>query len=301
MTDNTQAFLQGAGTSENDVQEALPAPGGGRLRRILSYVRRAVDDYRMIEEGDAVAVGISGGKDSLALLCALSDLRIFYPKHFTLHAIHLDPAFYAAGFCDEKMAKEQIDALRRFSEGRGVPFHVIDTHIAEIIFRVRREQNPCSLCARMRRGALHHAAKELGCGKIALGHHFDDAVETFFMNLFNEGRLGCFSPVTYLDRSDITVIRPLVYCPEKSIRYFAAGGALPVIESPCPADRDSERQRVKELLRQLEKDYDGLKHRVFGAMVRAGLDGFGTDGDRDGYGDGKDAAPASDASDGTAQ
>lgn len=248
----------------------------GNTRRLLSFLRRAVDDYNMIEDGDRIAVGVSGGKDSLALLVALAELRIFYPKRFELFAIHLDPGFYDAGFCEKDEALGKIAALQTFCDNLEVPLKVVETHIAEIIFKVRKEENPCSLCSRMRRGALHTAAKELGCNKMALGHHFDDAVETFIMNLFNEGRIGSFSPVTYLDRSDITVIRPMVYCPEKSIKYYTAHTeGLPIIESPCPEDRATERQRVKDLLYNLEKDYDGLKHRIFGAMQRADIDGFG--------------------------
>lgn len=248
----------------------------GNPRRLLSFVRRAVDDYEMINDGDKIAVGISGGKDSMALLCALAELRIFYPKKFELFAIHLDPAFYDAGFCDKEQTKKKIEELKAFSQSLLVPMTVIDTNIAQIVFKIRNEDSPCSLCSRMRRGALHNAAKELGCNKMALGHHFDDAVETFIMNLFNEGRLGSFSPVTYLDRRDITIIRPLIYCPEKSIKYYinhACG--VPVLETPCPADRDTERQKTKDLLYQLEKDYDGLKHRIFGAMQKADLDGYG--------------------------
>lgn len=248
----------------------------GNPRRLLSFVRRAVDDYEMINDGDKIAVGISGGKDSMALLCALSELRIFYPKKFELFAIHLDPAFYDAGFCDKEQTKEKIKELVNFSESLRVPMTVVNTNIAQIVFKIRNEDSPCSLCSRMRRGALHNAAKELGCNKMALGHHFDDAVETFIMNLFNEGRLGSFSPVTYLDRRDITVIRPLIYCPEKSIKYYINHAeGIPVLETPCPADRDTERQKTKDLLYNLEKDYDGLKHRIFGAMQKAELDGYG--------------------------
>lgn len=249
----------------------------GSTRHLLSAVRRAVDEYHMIEEGDRICVGLSGGKDSLSLLTLLCALRRFYPKKFELCAVHSDPAFYDAGFGTKEEAEAGISALREFCDFLEVPFHVERTHIAEIVFSVRKEENPCSLCSRMRRGALHGAAKALSCNKLALGHHFDDAVETLMMNLFNEGRIGCFSPVTYLDRRDITVIRPLIYCPEKSIRYFVSRSEnLPLIESPCPADKDSERKRVKDLLRSLEKEeYPGLKHRLFGAMQKADLDGFG--------------------------
>ncbi len=244
------------------------------VRRILSYVRRAADDYNMIEDGDRIAVGLSGGKDSLALVCALAALHRFYPKKFELCVITMDPGFYKAGFGDKEQNDKSLDALRRLCNELGVEFHLFETEIAKIIFDVRKEQNPCSLCARMRRGALHTYAKELGCNKIALGHHFDDAVETFMMNLFNEGRIGCFSPVTYLSRMDITLIRPMIYAPEKDIKYFVNHSNLPVLTSPCPADKNSDREKTKELLRNLEKENKGLKYRIFGAMQRAGVDGY---------------------------
>lgn len=244
------------------------------IRRILSYTRRAVDDYEMIRDGDRIAVGVSGGKDSLTLLCAMSALRRFYPKKFELLAIYLDTGFDKAGFTTQENTLAQRKIIQTFCDELDVPLHIEETQITNIVFNVRKEKNPCSLCARMRRGALHDAAKSQGYSKLALGHHFDDAVETFMMNLFNEGRLGCFSPVTYLDRRDITVIRPLIYTPEKDIRYFSGKAELPIIESPCPADRDSERARMKEILREFSKDYKGLKYRIFGAMQRAELDGF---------------------------
>ncbi len=249
-------------------------PYTDNIRRLLSYVRRAVDDYNMIQDGDRIAVGVSGGKDSLALLCALAALRRFYPKKFELLAIYLDPGFDKAGFTSAENAEAQRQKIRDICKEVDVPLFIGETSIAQIIFNVRKEKNPCSLCARMRRGALHEAAKSQGFDKLALGHHFDDAVETFMMNLFNEGRIGCFSPVTYLDRRDITVIRPLIYAPEKDIRYFANKAELPVTESPCPADRDSERARMKEILRDFSKEYKGLKYRIFGAMQRGNIDGF---------------------------
>ena len=251
-------------------------------RRMTSYVRRAVDDYGMIEDGDAIAVGVSGGKDSLALLCALASLHQFYPKSFRLEAITMDPGFYKAGFGDEAAAKAGFAAIGALCEQLGVRFTLFETDIAKIIFDVRKEKNPCSLCARMRRGALHENAKALGCNKIALGHHFDDAVETFMMNLFNEGRIGCFSPVTYLDRRDITLIRPLIYAKESAIRYFVSHSDLPLVQSPCPADKNSDREEMKQLLIALERQNKGLKHRIFGAMARAGVDGYKVGGVPDG-------------------
>ena len=231
---------------------------------LLSYARRAVDDYEMINEGDKIAVGVSAGKDSLALLVALAQMRRFYPKKFTLIAITVDMGF-------EGM---DLSPIKSFCEELDVEYHVVPTQISKIIFDIRKEKNPCSLCAKMRRGALHTAAKELGCNKVALGHHFDDVVETFMLNLFYEGRLGCFRPVTYLSRIDLHLIRPLIYMPEKDVRYFASKTELPVIKSPCPADKNTERERMKELLHDLERENKGLRYRIFGAMQRGNIDGF---------------------------
>ncbi len=235
------------------------------IKRILSYTRRAVDDYAMIREGEKIAVGISGGKDSLTLLCALSELRRFYPNKFELCAITIDMGF--EGGMDFTPIKELCASL-------DVPYHIVPTEIYKIIFEVRREPSPCSLCAKMRRGALHKAAKDLGCTAVALGHHFDDVVDTFMLNLFFEGRLGCFSPVTYLSRMDITLIRPMIYMPEKDARYFAQKLNLPVIKSPCPADGNTERAEMNKLLLDLERNNKGLRYRIFGAIQRGEIDGF---------------------------
>ena len=235
------------------------------MKRMLSYTRRGVDDYNMIEEGDKIAVGISGGKDSLALLCSLAYLRRFYPKKFELIAITIDMGF--EGGMD-------FTPVRELCEKLDVPYHIIPTEISKIIFDVRKETNPCSLCAKMRRGALHNAAKELGCNSVALGHHFDDVVETFMLNLFFEGRLGCFSPVTYLSRVGVKLIRPLLYMPEKDVVEFAKKNELPVVESKCPADKNTEREEMKTLLRTLERENNGLRYRIFGAICRGELDGF---------------------------
>ena len=245
-----------------------------QIRRILSYTRRAVDDFHMIEEGDRIAVGLSGGKDSLALLCSLASLRGFYPKHFELEAVTMDPGFYKAGMGSEAETREGFAHLAALCEQLGVHFTLFETELAKLIFDERKESNPCSLCARMRRGMLHDRAKELGCNKIALGHHFDDAVETFMMNLFNEGRIACFSPVTYLDRKKLTMIRPLVYAPEKDIRYFINHSDLPVLGSPCPMDKTSDRERYKKMLAAMDRENKGLKHRILGAMQKADIDGW---------------------------
>ena len=235
---------------------------------MLSFVRRAVDDYQMIEDGDKIAVGISGGKDSLALLATLAAMRRFYPKKYDIVAITVDMGFKDMDF----------SPVKRFCDELGVEYIIAKTEIAKIIFEVRKEPNPCSLCAKMRRGALHLAATEAGCNKVALGHHYDDAVETFMMNLFNEGRLGCFSPKSYLSNRKITLIRPMLYATEKDVIYFARRQELPVITSPCPEDHATERENTKNLLAALEKSNKGIKHRIFHAMCKAEIDGFKLNG-----------------------
>ncbi len=234
------------------------------LQRILSFTRRAVDDYNMIKEGDTIAVGISGGKDSMALLTSLAALRRFYPIPFSLCAITVDMGFPSADF----------SSIAAYCEKIHVPYRIEKTDIAEIIFDIRKEPNPCSLCSKMRRGVLHSAAKEMGATRVALGHHFDDAVDTFMLNLFFEGRVGCFSPVSYLSRADLHLIRPLLYAPEKDISYFIRHSDVPLLKSPCPEDHNTEREKMKELLVKLEREYPGLRHRIFGAMCRGEIDGF---------------------------
>ena len=234
------------------------------IKRVLSYTRRAVDDYEMIRDGDKIAVGVSAGKDSLTLLCALAELRRFYPKKFELSAITVDMGFEGADFT----------GIQKLCDELKVPYTVVPTEISKIIFDVRKEKNPCSLCAKMRRGALHTAAKELGCNTVALGHHFDDVVETFMLNLFFEGRLGCFQPVTYLSRMNLRLIRPMIYMPEKDVRYFAKNAELPVVKSTCPADGNTQREEMKQLLAKLDRENRGLRYRIFGAIQRGEIDGF---------------------------
>lgn len=234
------------------------------MKRVLSHVRRAVDDYSMIKEGDKVAVGVSAGKDSLTLLCALAELRRFYPNKFELIAITVDMGFEGTDF----------SSIQALCDELGVEYHIIETQISKVIFDVRKEKNPCSLCAKMRRGALYSSARALGCTSVALGHHFDDVVETFMLNLFYEGRIGCFQPVTYLTKTEITLIRPMIYMPEKDVRYFAGKNTLPVVKSTCPADGNTEREEMKQLLRALEKENKGLRYKIFGAIQRGEVDGF---------------------------
>ena len=239
------------------------------MQKILSLVRRCVEDYDMIAPGDRIAVGVSGGKDSLTLLAALARLREFYPVPFTVEALTLDmgPTSRTPG-----MDFTPVAGLCRALE---VPYTLIPTEIHRVIFDLRQEKNPCSMCAKMRRGALHEAMQARGLTKIALGHHYDDAVETFYMSLFFEGRLSCFQPVTYLDRTGITQIRPLLYCGESLVRHTAQRLELPVVHNPCLADGNTKRQEIKELIYQLQGRYPGLKARTFGAMQRLPLPAWG--------------------------
>lgn len=237
------------------------------MRRLLSRARAAVDDYRMIEPGDKIAVGVSGGKDSLLLLKVLCELKRFYSSEFQVVALTLDMRF---GKQDGDFSE-----IRKMCDEYGIEYVIKPTDLYEIIFEVRKEANPCSLCARMRRGILHEAAKELGCNKIALGHHLDDAAETFMMNLLIESRIGCFAPVTYLSRRDITMIRPLVYIREREIEAAAERLNLPVVESKCPANEITKREEVKRLLVDLSAQFGDVPERIIGAMQRGGIDRWG--------------------------
>lgn len=237
------------------------------MQKMLGYMRKAIQEFGLIEDGDRIAVGVSGGKDSVVLLRGLWHLRKFIGIEYELTAITLDPGF--EGVSGDYTPIEQL------CQEMEIPYILKRTQIGEIVFDVRQETSPCSLCARMRRGALHDAALATGCNKIALGHHYDDAVETFMMNLFNEGRIGCFAPKSYLSRKGLWMIRPMVFAPEKEVRRAAVRNNLPVVGSKCPVDGSTSRQRMKEFLERLDKENDGLKFRVFGAMRRAGIDGWG--------------------------
>ena len=234
------------------------------MRRILSRTRAAVDDYKMIQPGDKIAVGVSGGKDSLMLLKALCELKRFYSAEFTVVVITLDMRF--------ENKDGDFSAVKEMCDQYGVEYVVKPTDLYEIIFNIRKESNPCALCSRMRRGILHDTAKELGCNKIALGHHLDDAAETFMMNLLIESRVGCFAPVTYLSRRDITMIRPLVYVREREVTAAAERLNLPVVESKCPANEHTKREDVKILLQELSKQYGDVPEKIVGAMQRGAID-----------------------------
>ena len=234
-------------------------------QRLLSYVRRAVDDYKMIEDGDKIAIGISGGKDSICLLLALNDLKRFYPKKFEIEAITVSLGLPGS---DYSAVKELCDKI-------GVNYTVIETDIGQIIFEERKEKNPCSLCAKMRKGALNDMAESLGCNKIALGHNKDDIIETFFMSLFFEGRINTFAPVSYLDRKKLYSIRPLMYVPEKEAKSYIKQNEISIVKSPCPADGETKRQEIKELIHELSKTYTNLDGKVFSAISRSNIKGWG--------------------------
>ncbi len=237
------------------------------MQKLLGLMRRCIDDYDMIHEGDRIAVGVSGGKDSLVLLQLLAGLRKFFNKSFTLEAITIDMGLGM-----------DYTGIAQLCETLEVPYHIIKTEIAPIIFQHRKEKNPCSLCSKMRRGALNQAILDLGFNKLALGHHYDDAVETFVMSLIYEGRISCFQPVTDLDRTGIIQIRPMLYIHEKTVDNFAKRMELPVTENRCPVDKTTKREEIKQLIYSLSQTYPDLKERIFGAMQRLPLPEWGPQG-----------------------
>lgn len=227
------------------------------MQRLMGLVRRCIDDYDMIQSGDRIAVGVSGGKDSLVLVRLLAGLREYFNKPFELEAITIDMGV--------GMDYSEIEAL---FHSWNVPYHIVKTEIAPIIFDYRKEKNPCSMCSKMRRGALNQAILDMGFNKLALGHHYDDAVETLIMSLLFEGRISCFQPVTHLDRTGITQIRPMIYIHERTVDNFAARENMPVLTNRCPVDKETKREEVKKLIFDLSQTYPDLKERIFGAMQR---------------------------------
>ena len=227
------------------------------MQKLLSKMRQAINDYNLIEDGDKIAVGLSGGKDSLTLLHLLNSYKKFSPQKFELIAITLNP-----GGVDNA-------PLHKLCKDLEIPFHEIQTDIQKIVFEIRKENNPCSLCAKLRRGALHNNAKELGCNKVALGHHKDDAIETLMLSLSYEGRINCFSPKTFMDKENITLIRPMVYIEEASIKNIVNKYNFPVIHNPCPVDKKTRREDMKNLLFELNGRIPGFKNNLFGALTNS--------------------------------
>lgn len=234
------------------------------LQKLYSYTRRALEQYNMIEENDKIAIGVSGGKDSLTLLYALSGLKRFYPKKFDLVAISVDLGFGIQDFTQ----------IRNLCDELSIPLYIVPTEINQIVFVERKESNPCSLCAKMRKGALNEKAKELGCNKIAYAHHKDDIIETMLLSLIYEGRFHTFAPLTYLDRTELYVIRPLMFVSESEIIGFKNKMNLPVAKNPCPADGYTKREYVKNLLNQLNHENPGVKERMFSAIINSTINGW---------------------------
>ena len=235
-----------------------------KLQRLLSLTRQAVDDYALIDSGDKIAVGISGGKDSLTLLYALHGLKRFYPNEFELSAITVDLGF----------ENFDLSPVRSLCSELSVPFTVVPTDIGKILFETRKESNPCALCAKMRKGALNETAKQMGCNKIAYAHHRDDLIETMVLSLIYEGRFYAFSPKTFLDRTELTVIRPMIYVSEADVIGFKNRFSLPVCKNPCPVDGKTKREYVKQLTKQLNLQAPGVKERLFHAITEGNIEGW---------------------------
>ena len=234
------------------------------MQKILGYLRKAIEHYNMIEDGDKIAVGLSGGKDSITLLMGLKALQRFYPKKFEIVAISINPGFE---FFDTNFLKELCEKIN-------VDFVEAESHIKEIVFDIRKEKNPCSLCANLRRGILNSTAIENNCNKIALGHNEDDVLETFFLNMLYAGNLSTFAPVSYMDRSKITLIRPLIYAPEKEIRKFIKRNGIEVMPKNCPMDGASKREDMKEMLYKLTVKIPNVRANLMGAIKRANTNGW---------------------------
>ena len=234
------------------------------MQKILGYMRKAIDNYNMIEEGDKIAVALSGGKDSVTMLMGLKNLQRFYPKKFDIIAVTINPGF--EGF--------DTDLLKNICKNIDVPLVIEDGHMKEIVFDIRQEKNPCSLCANIRRGMLNSIALREGCNKIAVGHNEDDVLETFIMNLFYAGSINTFAPISYMDRSKMTLIRPLIYAPEKYIRNFVKRNNITIMPKACPMDGISKREDIKNLLKNLQKDIPNIRANLYGAIKRGKVNGF---------------------------
>lgn len=234
------------------------------LQKLYSYTRHAIDLYHMIDDNDKIAIGVSGGKDSLTLLYALSGLKRFYPKKFDIVAISVDLGFGIQDFSE----------INKLCNALNVELHIVTTQINQIVFIDRKESNPCSLCAKMRKGALNDKAKELGCNKIAYAHHKDDIIETMMLSLIYEGRFHAFAPVTYLDRTQLYVIRPMMFVSESEVIGFQHKMNLPVAKNPCPVDGHTKREYVKNLIASINSENPGVKERMFSAITNSKIKGW---------------------------
>ncbi len=234
------------------------------MKKILSRLRCAIDDYNMIQDGDKIAVGVSGGKDSLVALLAMKNLQRFYPKKFDLEAVTIDLGFPDMDYGPiEKLCIEQE-----------IPYHIEKTDIKQIVFDIRKEENPCSLCAKLRRGAMCAVVKEKNIDKVVYGHHFDDVLNTYFLSLIYEGRINTFAPVTFLDKMQVTVLRPFIYVEEAEIKKYAQKMNLPIVKNSCPADKNTKRQYAHDLVWKLERENHGFRNRLFTAIQKSGISGF---------------------------
>ena len=232
------------------------------LQKLYSYVRQTIEEYGMIREGDHIAVGISGGKDSLTLLYALAGLRRFYPKNFSITAITVHLGLPDMDFSPVRTLCQTLD----------VPYEIVETQIGEIVFDIRKEKHPCALCAKLRKGALNERALALGCNKIAYAHHRDDFVDTLFLSLLQEGRLASLSPHYVLERTGLVLIRPMMQVPEAQIRGFCRKYQLPIVQNSCPADGNTAREKVRQAIRQMQQQYPDIRERAFTALCRADFD-----------------------------
>ena len=236
----------------------------GAMQRLEGLIRRAVQDWQMIENGDSICVGVSGGKDSVALTLALARLARYHEKSFTVKALTLDPCFSGV--------ETDYSPIEKLFASYSIPYTVQRTNIGHVVFDIRQEKNPCALCANLRRGALHTGAIQMGCNKVALGHHLDDVIETFYMNLFGEGRIGCFAPITWLSQKEITLIRPLVLAEERQVINAVNDLKLPIVKSRCPVDGDTERASAKEFVRGRTKQDPAFRQKTLGAMQKSDID-----------------------------
>jgi len=234
------------------------------LQKLMGYIRRAAQDYDMIHAGDRIAVGVSGGKDSMSLLTGLAAMRAYLPEKYELEALTVSLGLRGA----------DLSPIAELCGKIGVRHTVVETNIAEVVFDIRKERNPCALCAKMRKGALNAEALRLGCNKVAYAHNRDDVIQTFFLALFYEGRIGAFRPVTRLDRQKLVVVRPMIYVPENCVRGFVRENGVPVVENLCPANGGTKREEMKGLIRDYRKRFRGFDEKVFGAIRRSGMEGW---------------------------